>query len=266
MIGLIHILKRLPNLSREEFRQYWRETHGPLVVKHTQSLGISRYIQDHKIEDPINDVQKKILGVQDLYDGIDELWWNFRAEPGKALTSPEGKQAYQELVEDEREFIDFSNSALAFEVEVPYINSTEKIVAREKSNILKRTGVFRKLPNLSVAEAQLYWRTDHATLLLPFMSATHVLRYIQLHVIEHPLIDSLRAMHGNMGEPFEGTSAIWIDRSLTAPVEATPEYKRAYQDIVFADRRNLVDLKRGSIWVNKEYVFIDKCYPDVLSL
>ena len=258
MIGLIHILKRLPNLSQEEFRQYWRETHGPLVVKHTQSLGISRYIQDHKIEDPINDVQKKILGVQDLYDGIDELWWNFRAEPGKALTSPEGKQAYQELVEDEREFIDFSNSALAFVVEVPHINSAEKIVAREKSSVLKRTGIVRKLPNLSVAEAQLYWRTDHATLIRSFNPVTRVLRYIQLHVIEHPLIDSLRAMHANkMGEPFEGIVTGWIDRLLTAAAEVTPEYKSAYLDIV-KDERNFIDLPRGGMWVNKEYVFVDK--------
>jgi hypothetical protein len=257
MIGLVYILRRLPNLSLEEFQRYWRETHGPLVAGHANSLGISRYIQDHKIEDPINDVQKKLRSGPDPYDGIDELWWNYRAEPAKALATTEGKRVYQELVEDERKFIDFSNSALAFVIEVPQINSAEKIVATKKSTILKRTGVLRKLPNLSLEEAQLHWRTDHATLIRSFAPITHIRRYIQLHMIEFPLTDSLRAMRGKMGEPFEGIVTSWIDRLLTAGAEVTPEYKQAYQEIV-KDELNFIDLPRGGMWVNKEYVFVDR--------
>ncbi len=42
MIKLVYCLRRLPNLSREEFQRYWLETHGPLVRSRAQALRIRR--------------------------------------------------------------------------------------------------------------------------------------------------------------------------------------------------------------------------------
>src|SRR2546430_8801425 len=38
MIRLTYVLRRLPSLSRAEFQQYWRNTHGPLIAKHATTL------------------------------------------------------------------------------------------------------------------------------------------------------------------------------------------------------------------------------------
>jgi hypothetical protein len=42
VVKLVYCLRRLSNLSLEEFQRYWLETHGPLVRKHVQALGIRR--------------------------------------------------------------------------------------------------------------------------------------------------------------------------------------------------------------------------------
>ena len=38
MIRLTFVLRRKPDLSREEFQEYWRRQHGPLVAKHSTRL------------------------------------------------------------------------------------------------------------------------------------------------------------------------------------------------------------------------------------
>ncbi len=50
MIKLVYCLRRLPNLSREEFQRYWLETHGALVRERAQALRIRRYVQVHTLE------------------------------------------------------------------------------------------------------------------------------------------------------------------------------------------------------------------------
>ena len=49
MIKLSFCLRRLPQLSREEFQRYWFDTHGPLVRKHAEALRIRRYVQTHTL-------------------------------------------------------------------------------------------------------------------------------------------------------------------------------------------------------------------------
>ena len=44
MIKLVFCLRRLPQLSREEFQRYWFERHAPLVRSHAAALKIRRYV------------------------------------------------------------------------------------------------------------------------------------------------------------------------------------------------------------------------------
>src|SRR5262249_12358508 len=50
MIKLVFCLRRLPHLSRAEFQRYWGETHGPLVRRRAEALGIRRYVQLHTLD------------------------------------------------------------------------------------------------------------------------------------------------------------------------------------------------------------------------
>ena len=112
MIKLVYCLRRLPNLSHEEFQRYWLETHGALVRERAQALRIRRYIQVHTLEGSINDALRESRDALEAYDGVAELWWESVEDFATATASPEGRKAGEELLEDERRFIDMERSAL----------------------------------------------------------------------------------------------------------------------------------------------------------
>jgi uncharacterized protein (TIGR02118 family) len=121
LIKFIYCAHRLPQLSREEFQRYWRETHGPLVRSVAPTLRIRRYVQVHTLDSPINDALRESRGTLDAFDGVAELWWDSAEDLVKGTTSPEGQKAAQELLEDERRFIDLQRSAVWIGEEHPIV-------------------------------------------------------------------------------------------------------------------------------------------------
>ena len=80
MTKVLVLIRKRSDLSTNEFRRYWRETHAPLAAK---MPGLRKYIQDHMIPDPTRD---------DLpCDGIAELWFDSAEAFHAALASPEGQ-------------------------------------------------------------------------------------------------------------------------------------------------------------------------------
>jgi uncharacterized protein (TIGR02118 family) len=122
MIKLIYCVRRLPELSREEFQRYWRETHGPMVRDRAETLGIKRYVQVHTLESPLNDAMRASRGSDaEIYDGVAELWWESAEALAAGSSTEEGRQAAQELREDEKRFIDFERSVMFVAEESPVV-------------------------------------------------------------------------------------------------------------------------------------------------
>jgi uncharacterized protein (TIGR02118 family) len=118
MLKLIMCVKRLPELTREEFDQHWIERHAPLVRAHAQALGIKRYVQT--VRHPNSEIQTAIqIGRGMLpvdFDGCAEVWWD-NLEALEARKSPEGQKALRLVIEDERRFVDLSRSMAWFGIE-----------------------------------------------------------------------------------------------------------------------------------------------------
>lgn len=112
MIKLSFALRRLPQLSREEFQRTWRQDHAPLVEKHREALRIRRYVQLHTLDDALNEALRASRGGPEPYDGVAELWWDSLEDLAAALATPEGAAAGAALLEDERRFIDLERSPL----------------------------------------------------------------------------------------------------------------------------------------------------------
>lgn len=122
MIKLVYCLRRAPGLTREEFQRYWRETHGPLVKARAQTLGIRRYVQVHTLESGLNSALAASRGCPDNpFDGVAELWWDGEASLAGSAGSEAGRKAARELLEDERNFIDFSRSVIFVAEEEPVV-------------------------------------------------------------------------------------------------------------------------------------------------
>ena len=106
MIKAIYLIRRKPEMSREDFHRYWREVHGPIAAR---IPGMRRYVQCHALPDA--------PGVTDEYDGAAEAWFDDLESLGRALASPE----YAAAREDEGRFIDLERTALLLTEEVPVI-------------------------------------------------------------------------------------------------------------------------------------------------
>ena len=112
MIRLTFVLRKRPEMSLEDFQSYWRNTHGPLVSRYSTVLRIRKYVQVHTIEDPLNEEFRNSRGMAEPYDGVAELWWDSLEDLAAAMAGPRGQEIAQELLEDERRFIDLSRSPL----------------------------------------------------------------------------------------------------------------------------------------------------------
>lgn len=117
MIKLTFCLRRRHDMTQEQFHRYWRETHAPLVAERAELLGIRRYVQTHTCDLPglHRSLQARNGGAPEPYDGVAELWFDSLDKPGEA--DPAQKQAAAELLTDERNFIDLSNSPMWFATE-----------------------------------------------------------------------------------------------------------------------------------------------------
>jgi hypothetical protein len=77
------------------------------VRKHAPATQVRRYVQIHTIEDAIFDASRSERGTPEPYDGIAELCWDDRE---KLRPTAERLRALKEIIEDERRFIDLSQS------------------------------------------------------------------------------------------------------------------------------------------------------------
>lgn len=255
MIRLVFLLRRKPGTSLVEFQRYWREDHGPLVASVQMKIGALRYVQSHTIDDPMNAAAAQARGgMEPIYDGVAELWWESEKALGEALATEAGRKAGALLLDDEKKFIDLPNSPLYLNYEYPQVNpGPENLLAREMSPLVKLHFPLRHQANQTLAEAQLYWRTTHGPLIRSMAQGMGILRYQQVHYFASPLEQALRESRGTVPPPYMGHAEVWFERPARSGPEGVEGNRRAV-----ADEAKFIDFKRSTMFLTKERVFIDR--------
>ena len=110
-IKLVYCLTRKASLTREQFQDYWLNTHAPKVEAVRHLTGMKRYVQSHTIECDLGRAARRHRGNAEPYDGIMEGWWDSE-EQAMAALSEEAIHALQMLLDDESRFIDFDKSRI----------------------------------------------------------------------------------------------------------------------------------------------------------
>lgn len=82
MIKLVITGHRKPGMDGDEFRKYWRETHGPITRKLPR---LRKYVLNFAITPPD--------GTPPPCDGFAELWFDDAQALEQAFASPEGQAA-----------------------------------------------------------------------------------------------------------------------------------------------------------------------------
>ena len=256
MIRITFLLRRKPELSREEYTDYWFNEHGPLVASHARHLNMLRYVQVHTLEDPANGAMAEARGgMEPPYDGVAEVWFENREALVESLASAKGRAAGAALVEDEAKFIDLENSPLWLGVEYPQVNPTpENLVASPRSGLVKLYFPLRAQASLGEAAAQAYWRTNHGPIIRRQAAASGIQRYVQVHRLEDELEEGLRASRGTKVPGYTGHAELWFDRSVLGV--STPERQEAGRRAI-EDESTFIDFQRSCMWLAKEHVFVD---------
>lgn len=112
----------------------------------------------------------------------------------------------------------------------------------------------RRLPHLSRAEFQHYWRETHAPLVKKHAAALGIKRYVQAHTIDPVGTQGIAASRG-APDPYDGVAELWfdLDQLLSlAQREAAVEAGRA----LLEDERRFIDLAQSPIFITEENVVV----------
>ena len=120
MIKLVFCARRRPDISSEQFHDYWRDHHGPLFQKHAHRYRALRYVQSHTVGGSINDAMRASRGSAEPYDGVGEIWWASVDDFLAVVKEPAMADLRKLFVEDEARFDDLARSALIFTEEVEF--------------------------------------------------------------------------------------------------------------------------------------------------
>lgn len=196
MIKAIYFFHRRPDLTVEDFQEYWRTTHADLV---RQVPEIQRYVQCHTLLSGYGRPSPPVL------DGVEEISFESTADLSSAMERPGGKVAMADLAN----FVD--------------TNRVRRIVAEEieikpgtiREAMVKNIELVTRKQGMPIVEFHSYWRDFHG----PLAAKIDVIkRYVQ----SHTLMDEY-----DKGAPpaYDGVAETWFTDTAAMRLSATtPEY------------------------------------------
>jgi len=223
MFKVAVLLKRRTGLPVEEFQEYWRTRHGPLVARCPE---VRRYVQSHAL---LQGYRKGEL----LFDGVSEAWFN----------SPEAFDAFRkgpaaaERSLDAANFLDRTRTVW-MPVDV-YVIKDGAI----PDGAVKNIEFVNRRPGMGVNPFVKYWREVHGPIASRIPS---IRRYEQ---------DHLKPGEYGAGEPpYDGLAVTWFASTADMKQGATtPEYA-----ITRADEPHFLPDDPLQILITREHVLVGR--------
>ncbi len=124
MLKLTFCMHRLPHLTRDEFQSYWQNQHPRSAASNAaELLGIRKYVQIFPISEEENKQVKEIRDSADEFDGVAEIWIDDLETFTTKWRTGEGKKAFEDFLEDEKNFVDWERSVCFFAEEKVVLNN-----------------------------------------------------------------------------------------------------------------------------------------------
>ncbi len=236
---IVFLLRRRPELNRDEFQRVWWAEHAPLVASFADTLGIVRYQQVHTTADHRPDALA-------AFDGSAELWVDPTTARG---TADERAHAAATLLADERRFIDLAASPIWVADEVFVRTGAQH---RATDGQARLTAALRRAPGLTRDQFRHHWREVHGPLALANDDVFGFHHYTQLHTPDDADSHPLRRERG-APEPFDGVSEIIVE-----PVNPSPERARAVRAMIMEDEARFVDYGASAVFHGIIRVVLDR--------
>lgn len=179
MIHVHYFITRKSTLDDAEFHRYWRETHGPIAARVSQS---KRYLQSHRI--PYPDTNSPYDGEAEVL--IDNL---------EALATLRTSRGYLDgALADERNFIDLKR--------VEWMATRDHVMVDGPTGgtLVKGVWQLKRKPGMSLDEFRKYWIEVHGPIVTKLPGLT---RYVQSHLIDEAYL---------YAEPrHDGVAQVWFE-------------------------------------------------------
>jgi uncharacterized protein (TIGR02118 family) len=120
--------------------------------------------------------------------------------------------------------------------------------------MIKLTYCLHRLPSLSRAQFQDYWRSTHAPLVEAAREALGIRRYIQQHTTDSPIAAANNEGRGipyGDGEDFDGVAELWFDSEEAVAAAAATEEGHRHAVILFEDEKNFIDFTRSRAFITR---------------
>ena len=260
MIRLDYYVRRQPSLNQEEFQAQWLQEHGKLWVKYADALGLKRYTQVHDWpEHPVCKTWREMYGADGYAcDGVATVYWPSYRALETALATPEGEAAMAEILAHEKTIIDTSSSRLSFGIVHPVINPREKIVASEDTDVFRCVYFPEALPQYDLATVQRHWIAVHGGLSQDYCVNSPHKRYLQVHAVEYPLADRMRAERGITVNPrYFGHAEAWSSPMEFQHAALNPRREDIFP-LFLSDIDAFCDNSQGSFLAGKEFHLVDE--------
>lgn len=238
MIKITILLVRKEGMSREEFQDYWRTVHGPLVMSIPENKQhVSKYVQSHTLSDwfPF------LAGENPLFDGAAEIWCDSLQAGLEMFAEP----TYKELIyPDELKFLDLDKV-------VVLVMNEHLIYQRTGAPIHGGVKLFEvpvRREGTTRAQCHAYWKDVHARKVLDCPEMVEPLRrYVQSHSLEEPVpgIEPMR---------YDGLAELWFD----SKEDLLKCFGAQYMERVHPDEPNFVNLEKSTAFAAQEFIMYER--------
>jgi uncharacterized protein (TIGR02118 family) len=122
--------------------------------------------------------------------------------------------------------------------------------------MIKLTFCLHRLDHLSREEFQDYWLKKHGPLVRRRQKALRLRRYVQIHTLDDPANELIRASRG-APEGYDGIAELWWDsiEDLNEALESEEGRKAGLE--LFEDEKMFIDHERSPLGIGREVEVIE---------
>lgn len=181
MLKIITLMKRHADLSVNEFQEYWKNTHAPLV---TRLPGLQAYVQSHALP-------KGYARHELLFDGISEVWFQNADAYLKAMDST----AAHDIRADQAGFLQLDRKVVML-VDVHVIKNGDI-----PHNAVKNIEFVNKRRGMELTRFRSHWKEIHGPIASRIES---VRRYEQNHL-------AMVEYESHLAPVYDGLAITWFE-------------------------------------------------------
>ena len=250
MIRMEYYIRRDPSLDFEKFHALWQKTFKQTAKRLGETLACSKMVAvlggPHDLNAPMNLARGGAM--EPPYDLVLELWWETEDDLISVFAQPIALEELRNWVKSGAEWMHAQASPAWVAMEFPQVNpSPEDVIADEDSPWKKIQFPLRHRADWTESEVRQYWLQNHGPIIRRNAPHSGIVRYLQVHRLNHTLNESLQGALGFTVPVYLGHAEVWSGASV-----ASPEQRRAASQAAVDDESKFIDFSASTLFVGVE--------------